>query len=272
MTRLIALDIDGTLLTSDRRIGPETLAALRAAHGRGVKLVLATGRAYRSLQDVMELLGCADYAITSSGGGVFRAGGEMLYAARMAPQHARAILAAVRPFGADPELYIRGQAYASARQLDNMRAWGVPEKVCGYILDTRIRVPDMAEFIESHIDCIEGMDVLTAPYELRGAMRAALEGIDGLAVTSSSPHYVDVNTAGVTKASGLERLGELLGIAPAEMMAFGDAENDVSMLRFAGTGVAMGNAEPEARAAADYLTASNDEEGIAAALRHFDVI
>lgn len=272
MIKLIALDIDGTLLTSQRTISPDTLKALRAASAAGVRIVLATGRAFRSLQDVMEKLGCADYAVTSSGGGVFDAEGNMLFAAKFSPEHVRAVLAAVRRFGTYPELYIRGQAYAAALELDSLRAWGVPEKVCGYILDTRVRVEDMDAFIDSRIADIEGMDVLTAPYEHRAAMRAALEGIDGLAVSSSSPHYVDVNTAGVTKASGLEFLGRRLGIAPGEMAAFGDAENDLPMLSYAGLGIAMGNAAPETAAAARYVTDSNDGEGIAKALRHFGIV
>ena len=113
MIRLIALDIDGTLLTTDRRISPETHRALNRAHEQGCAVVLATGRAFRSLQNVMELLGCADYAITSSGGGIFRRDGEMLFAADMPPELARAVTKTVNAFGATPELYIRGQAYAS---------------------------------------------------------------------------------------------------------------------------------------------------------------
>ena len=87
MIKLIALDIDGTLLTSQRTISPDTLKALRAASAAGVRIVLATGRAFRSLQDVMEKLGCADYAVTSSGGGVFDAEGNMLFAAKFPPEH-----------------------------------------------------------------------------------------------------------------------------------------------------------------------------------------
>ena len=272
MIRLIALDIDGTLLTRDRRISPDTLQALRAAHDRGCAVVLATGRAFRSLQDVREQLGCADYAITSSGGGIFAGDGRMLFAAEMPPELARAVKKTVNAFGADPELYIHGQAYASGYQLDHMAAWGLPEKNQGYVLDTRVRIEDYDAFFEANIARIEGMDVLTVPAAIRAPLRAALNTIPGLTVTSSSPWYVDVNTAGVTKASGLERLGELLGIGLEEMMAFGDAENDLDMLCRIGIGVAMGNAAPELQAAADYVTATNDDDGIAKALRHFGIV
>jgi Cof subfamily protein (haloacid dehalogenase superfamily) len=269
--RLIALDIDGTLLTSDRRIDAETLAALRRAHAAGCHIVLATGRAFRSLEDVADQLSCADYAITSSGGGVFTAMGEMLFAARMAPELVRAVTETVGRFGLMPEVYIRGQAYASGFQLDNMSGWGVPEKSQGYILNTRVRVEDYTAFVRENLDCIEGMDVLMAPERVRDPLREALGRIGGLSVTSSSPLYADVNTAGVTKATGLAHLGAILGLAPAEMMAFGDAENDVPMLRYAGVGVAMANALPDVQAAADFVTTSNDEGGIAKALAHFGV-
>lgn len=271
MIRLIALDIDGTLLTSDRRIDAETLTALRRTHAAGCRIVLATGRAFRSLEDVAEKLSCADYAITSSGGGVFTAAGEMLFAAQMAPELVRAVTETVERFGLTPEVYIRGQAYASGFQLDHMTDWGVPEKNRGYILNTRVRVEAYTAFVRENLDCIEGMDVLMAPEEVRIPLRAALGRIEGLSVTSSSPLYTDVNTAGVTKATGLAHLGAILKIAPAEMMAFGDAENDVPMLRYAGIGVAMANALPDVRAAADFVTASNDACGIAEALARFGV-
>ena len=272
MIRLIALDIDGTLITSDRQIGPDTRQSLMKLHEQGCAVVLATGRAFRSLQDVMEQLGCADYAITSSGGGVFARDGTMLFAAEMAPERAQAVAETVAAFGLTPELYIHGQAYASGYQLDHMDEWGVNKKTQGYIRDTRIRIEDFSAFLQENLHRIEGMDVLMAPSSVAPALRLALGQLEGLAVTSSSPHYVDVNTAGVTKASGLRHLGAILGIQAGEMMAFGDAENDLPMLRYAGAGVAMANAVPELLEAADYVTASNDADGIAAALRHFNLI
>ena len=272
MIKLIALDIDGTLITSDRRISEHTRAALNEAHRNGCAIVLATGRAFRSLQNVTELLGCPDYAITSSGGGLFRMDGTMIFAQDMAPEQVRAVTKIVNSFGATPELYIQGQAYSSGYQLDNMARWGLPEKNQGYVLGTRVRIEDFDAFIEEKIELIEGMDVLTAPREIREPMRQALSAIPGLAVTSSSPWYIDINTVGVTKASGLAQLGKMLGIGAHEMMAFGDAENDLSMIEYAGIGVAMGNAAEEIKAAADYITADNDHDGIALALERFGVI
>jgi len=272
MIKLIALDIDGTLITSDRQISERTRLALNKAHDSGCAIVLSTGRAFKSLQNVTEMLGCADFAITSSGGGVFRMDGEMLFAQDMPPHLVREVTKIVNSFGATPEMYIQGQAYASGYQLDNMDAWGLPKKNQGYVLGTRIRIDDYDAFIEEKINLIEGMDVLTAPAEIRQPLREALEKVEGISVTASSPFYVDINTVGVTKASGLRHLGELLGIDRSEMMAFGDAENDISMLEYAGIGVAMGNAAEEVKAAAEYITDTNDCDGIAKALRYFEII
>ena len=272
MIKLIALDIDGTLLTSQRKIGEETLSALRLAHDSGCAIVLATGRAFGSLQNVAEMLGCADFAVTSSGGGVFHVDGEMLYAQDMPAHSVRAVMDTVKSFGILPELYIKGRAYASDYQLDNMAGWGLPEKTQGYVLSTRVRIDDYEAFVEENIHLIEGVDVLTAPPEIRHPLRSALEKIDGIAVTSSSPWYVDINTVGVTKASGLMQLGMILNIDRSEMMAFGDAENDIPMIEYAGIGVAMGNASEDVKARADFLTDTNDAEGIAKTLKHFGII
>lgn len=272
MIKLIALDIDGTLLTSDRAVSEDTYRALRAAHSGGCMVVLATGRAFRSLLDVKELIGCVSYAITSSGSGVFDATGNMLFAAQM-PQHlVRAVTEAVCALGVTPEVYIRGQAYASAYQLQNMHSWGVSREACDYVLKTRIAVEDFNQFVEQNIDAIEGMDVLTAPHSVRENLRTALDAIDGVVVTSSSKYYADINVSGITKASGLAHLGALLSIDSSEMMAFGDAENDLDMLRYVGVGVAMGNCLPALRQAADYITDTNDADGIAKALHRFGVI
>ncbi|MGE4352757.1 MAG: Cof-type HAD-IIB family hydrolase [Oscillospiraceae bacterium] len=272
MIKLIALDIDGTLLTSERKISQRTHEALHMARKHGCEVVLATGRAFMSLQDVMALAGCIGYAITSNGGGIFRADGTMLFASNMPGDLVRAVMKATSGFGIYPEVYIRGQAYASGHQLDNMHTWGVPEKTCGYILQTRVRIDEFAGFAEESIGRIEGMDVLLAPTAIRAGLRGALEKIQGLAVSSSSPYYVDANAIGITKASGLEHLGKISGVEREEIMAFGDAENDREMLSFAGTGVAMGNCVPMLRKHADYITDDNDSDGIAKALEYFNVI
>lgn len=273
MIRLIALDIDGTLLTSKREISPRTRAALHKAAASGCHIVLSTGRAFGSLQDVIEQAGCISFAVTSNGGGVFTSSGEQLYSNRMPTYLVSEVMRITNRFGIDPELYIRGQAYASARQLDSMVGWGVPQSVADYSEKTRVRVPNFAEFVLNSIDEIEGMDILAAPRAvMTSGLRERLAEVQTLAVSSSSKWYIDVNVEGITKAFGLSHLAEIIGVDKSEVIAFGDEENDREMLKYAGIGIAMANCSESIRDSADYITADNDSDGIEKALLHFGVI
>ena len=99
-------------------------------------------------------------------------------------------------------------------------------------------------------------------------MRERLNQMPEIAVTSAIPENLEINAAGASKGGALKRLAEQLHIDIEETMAFGDGENDISMIMAAGCGIAMGNAENSVKAAADYVATSNNEAGVAAAIRH----
>jgi Cof subfamily protein (haloacid dehalogenase superfamily) len=131
-------------------------------------------------------------------------------------------------------------------------------------------VDDLAD----SLDFSPGKILITAPGEQLAANLAAITApfVDDIAFTLSAPFYLEANMIGVSKGDALARVCARLGIDAAEVIAFGDAENDVSMLAFAGRGVAMANASPALKAVADEVTASNNDDGIADALaRYFDL-
>lgn len=96
-----------------------------------------------------------------------------------------------------------------------------------------------------------------------------LKRFDSLELVGSLKYNIEINAAGVNKGKGLLELGEILGISREEIMAFGDGDNDIAMLREVGFGVAMENADEEVKAVADYVTGSNDEDGVAKAIARF---
>ena len=100
-------------------------------------------------------------------------------------------------------------------------------------------------------------------------MRETLAAVPGILISSSIPNNLEINAKGADKGSALVRLASCLGIEPGETMAFGDGENDSSMIRMAGIGVAMENGEDSVKAAADYVTTTNNKAGVAAAIRQF---
>ncbi|MDR0394440.1 MAG: HAD hydrolase family protein, partial [Tannerella sp.] len=99
-----------------------------------------------------------------------------------------------------------------------------------------------------------------------------MKNLPGCTATRWYPTFADIVAHGVDKSVGLEKIGEFFGFGPHEMMALGDGGNDISMLKYAGVGVAMGNAGEEVKRAADYVTTSVDDDGVGNALRHFGVI
>lgn len=121
----------------------------------------------------------------------------------------------------------------------------------------------MRIFVEEHKNEIEGINFILRDMELKAVMRRQLETFDGLYVTSSVPRYLEISHGSVCKQSALAWLVQKLGILPEEVAAFGDGENDLEMIQYAGLGVAMGNAVPLLKQAADLIAPACDEDGAA---------
>ena len=138
-----------------------------------------------------------------------------------------------------------------------------------YIRTTRIWVDDICEFTEKGNKGLDKIQALFADMAERTKAWEELSGVRGLALVGSLGYNIEINAAGVNKGAGLVELGKLLGIRREEIMACGDGDNDTVMLREAGFGVAMGNAEEETKDAADYITLTNEEEGVADAIEKF---
>ncbi|GGJ75689.1 HAD family hydrolase [Deinococcus aquiradiocola] len=261
MIRLIATDLDGTLLRSDRTVSARTRAALDAARRAGLHVVPVTARQPRSLREgIADAAGFAEWALCGNGAhGLHLTTGETLFEAHVnvAAQSrlARALLerrpevrfASVRQGG---EVFVAQYGYAAlAAFTDHHRH---PHEMGAHPLDAVLAEPSLKFIARSP---------RLAPPDLLGEIHAL--GLDGFTVTHSGAPFVEVLAAGVHKAWGVARLCERLGVARTEVLAFGDAPNDAQMLAWAGRGVAMANAEREALDAADEVTLGNDEDGVA---------
>ena len=134
---------------------------------------------------------------------------------------------------------------------------------------TRKPVQDNIAYIKEKRVPADKINMFFIEEDARVRMRKTLAEIPGILVTSSLSNNLEINATGANKGDALLQLAEYLGIKQEETMAFGDGENDITMLRTAGIGVAMGNAEPSVKAAADYVTVTNNEAGVAAAIRKF---
>ena len=267
MIRLIALDLDGTALNDQKQLSPRTAAALTEALRRGVVVLPATGRTISGVSPEFLALPGVRYALTSNGARVLDLHTGQAVVQRYIPtEQALQAYDLLRQFDCTIDAFCDGNAYATAHSLALYEELADPHLLP--YLRARLLVPEMRAFIASQP---HGVEKLTMFFRHEAQRQQAIEAMAalGLAAASSLPHNLEVNAPGVNKGDGLLALGQLLGIAPHQMMACGDGGNDTAMLTAAGLGVAMGNAMPEVKAAANHITADNNHDGVALAVERF---
>ena len=264
---LIALDLDGTALNSSGVLSPGTRQALERAADAGIAVAAATGRAFGALPADLFKTRAFTYAITSNGTGIYRlADRERIYSNLMSEQNLSDLLTVLRAYPCPMEVFIDGTAYADARYVRDPLSFGVSERSATYVKATRTPAEDIPALIRANIHRVEGMDIIVTDQELKKEIREQVTRIPDLYVTSSISHYLEFAAGGATKESALAHLAGGLGIPREQIMAFGDGENDLEMLQFAGIGVAMGNACGLLKEAADFVTGTNDEDGVVFAI------
>ncbi len=253
--RLVATDLDGTLLQPDGTVTPRARAALRAARARGLRIVLVTGRPPRGVRR-LAVSDCAEVAICANGALVYDPAADRLLEQHPIPT------AVVRRLVLDLRQAAPGVVFAAEIGLAFRREPDYPQ---GDPLDKR----DGA--VEDALDFgARGVAKLLARHprmvqKLLLPLAEAVAGDDAV-VTRSGGELLEISAAGVTKASALERFCSAAGLAAADVAAIGDMVNDLSMLRWAGHAVAVANAHPDVLATADEVIGGNERDGVAAYL------
>ena len=266
--RLLALDLDGTVLDDRKQLTPRTIAALTAAARQGVLIVPATGRTDAGLPAELLALPGVRYAITSNGARMMDlAAGRSICELYIPRDKALAAYDVLTRYDCLLDLFQDGQGYTTEANRAVVPRF-VPENLRDYVLRTRRLAPDLRAFLAGQDRGIEKLTLFFLDEGQRQKAWAEVAAL-GLDVVSSLPLNMEVNAAGVDKGAGLLALAERLGLPASALMACGDGGNDVAMLRAAGLGVAMANAAPEVKAAADTVTASNNEDGVARAVETF---
>ena len=264
--RCIALDLDGTTLNSLGNLSERTRKAIQAALERKIHVVIASGRPVSSLPEEVVRIPGIRYAVTSNGAAVrdLRTG-EILREYKMTPEAAEGILELTEGMDVAYETFIAGTAYAQASDVADPVRYGAAASAVPYVRRTRKPVEDIRGFIRRHKRELDSVDVVIR--EGKEKLWKKLETqLDDVYVTSSVPQLLEISHKEAGKASGICFLLEYLKIPREYLAAFGDGDNDSGMLRLAGTGVAVANAVPGCLAAADRITGSNDEDGVAAEL------
>ena len=262
MIRMIALDVDGTLLTSWGALTKETVRAIRAAREKGVKVVLCTGRSTQEAVWLTGQAGCDGRAVCLGGAAVAdMADGRHLRRWDIPDGPAASVLELLR----DQPLACMVFA-GEVNLLDpcSARFYRETYPFPAY-LDTVVETQDISRWLKDNHRPLTKIHAEGAP-ELFPSLLEQLRELPGLTLTSSGRDNFEVLAAGVDKGKALRLLGEEWGISPEETAAIGDSDNDLAMLRAVGCPVAMGNAPDRVKAVCAMVTDSNDGDGAAKAI------
>ena len=272
-TRLIALDLDGTLLNEKMHVSEKTRQVMELCAQRGIEIVPATGRALPAVPEEVLSLPGVHYGIFTNGA-VVRDFGKNTWVSEscLSWEETIRVIEVLRRHPVIYDMYVSEGGISETRLLAQLEEYGIPERECAYIRATRRAVTDMVEYLREKKCPVQKMNLNFKARESKQAVRAKLEAMPEVLVTSSLPWNLELNAAGITKGSGLRNLCQYLGIEAEETMAFGDGENDWPMLEAAGIGVAMENGAPFLKERADRIAASNREEGVAEAIRQWVLI
>lgn len=238
--KLLALDMDGTLLTDDKQVTEETKKWLRKAVDHGVTVMFATGRGMQTVSSFWEELELNSPMVLLNGAEIWEGPNQLMARTYLPRETVRRL----------HELALREDAHFWGYSVESLSGQGNWSEE---LFET-----DWMKFGMKHDD----LGVVAR-------IREELLGWGELEITASAPVNVEISVKGITKESGVRVVCRLLGVEMAQVLAVGDSENDISMLRAAGLGVAMGNAEEQVKAIADAVTASNNEDGVAKAVQKF---
>ena len=268
--KMIGLDLDGTLLNTKKELTENTRRVLREAIDAGILVLMATGRPYTGIPEELRNFPGIHYALTSNGARVLDTDHNKLLIEQLLPmESAKKALRIFEKYDTLSEIYFDGQGYADAAKLDNVGKYHHDPNMWNYVRSTRIAVPDIWDVIAKENRNMDKVQALFANLNERASAWKELSELRELELVGSLNYNIEINAAGVNKGTALVALGEMLGIPRESIMACGDGDNDVHLLQEVGFGVAMANAQPQVKEAADYIAASNDEDGVAHAIEKF---
>lgn len=262
--RMVAVDLDGTLLRGDTSISERDREAIRNTQAAGVRVVIATGRMYSTALPYARALAVDTPLVLFNGAYITDLEKKRIWAHyRFDTRYARRIREEARRRGLHLNYYVE----------DDINVEECNDLVRGYLhrMETEVRVvPDMEGFFRSHprltkitVQCLDCGKIDEFARWLADTWP------EELYIVKSHPLFLEISNPHATKGTGVRRVAEMLGVPAGAVMGIGDNHNDRCMLEYAGLGVAMGNAEEEIKAVADYVTASHEEDGVARALERF---
>lgn len=268
--QLAAIDLDGTLLKNDCTVSKRNRAAILRALEKGYLVVPSTGRGYRNTRYVLRDFPGFPYYATGNGTVISRGdSGNVLFSCTIPREIGISVFRIVREAGAFQELYHQQDVYDAEDDVKRLEKWGVMEAYFRQLRETNIHLKQLDEFLETEDHGISKFHIVCRTVEEKTELMKRLKTVPGIAPISTASHNIEIVRGTWSKKDGLDWLCRYLGISADEVLAIGDSENDREQLCWAHTGVAMKNASENIRNAADYVTDSNEEDGVARALEYY---
>ncbi|MGE5673191.1 MAG: Cof-type HAD-IIB family hydrolase [Mycobacterium leprae] len=276
--KLLALDVDGTLMNSQKRISQATRLALSQAMAQGVHVTLATGRGFPSAVAIARSLGLKTPLVTHDGGYVADpVTGRVVSRVAIPAETTAKAVELFRECGLHVALLHEKFRVIDDRLPYWRKDWFKPGRwgeIYNFLWEYRnyplVHAPNLAEYVRSNQLEVPKYYVTGDATSIKlGQTRLQQEMGDLLRTASAGPEAMEVMPVGLSKGTGVEALAKSLGLTMQEVIACGDNYNDVEMIRAAGMGVAMGQAPDEVRWSARFVTRSNDEDGVAYVVKRF---
>lgn len=263
--KIIALDLDGTLLNSRKELSAENLNALQMAAEAGVEIVPTTGRYYLGMPEIIRNLPFLHYAITVNGARVEEIStGRAIYQAEIPNDEAISIMAYLDKLPVYYDCYKDNTGWVTRSMQERAAEFAPDERVLRMLIDLRTPVDELKAFLREQGGGIQKIQIFAKTPALRDAYQQELEtAFPAMSMTSAIVNNLEINVKHANKGSALRALAEELQIPIEQTMAFGDGTNDLSMLQVAGCGIAMKNGAEIVRQAADVVTDSCDDDGVA---------
>jgi Cof subfamily protein (haloacid dehalogenase superfamily) len=268
--KMIAMDMDGTLLTTEKEVTEYSKNVLKKAADAGVKLVVCTGRIYTSALVYAKLIGTVAPVIASNGAYIREKDkNEIIYSKTLKKDEAYYLVKTAKSFGFYPHLFTSDTIYSEKMiySSKNYSIWNenLPE-------EERIKVEiveDLYKVIDENDGLILKVVVMSEELDKIAEFKKQVGKEQDVSMVASWYNNVEVMSKGISKGNAVKVLSEYYGIPSEEIICIGDNENDLSMIEFAGMGIAMGNAEDVVKKAANYITDTNENNGVAKAIEKF---
>lgn len=269
--RLIALDLDGTLLDSDKRLSENNREALERAASEGVYIVPTTGRFYSAMPDVIRSLPFVRYAILINGARVIDiVTGKVLYRAEMKWDHALKIMEYLDTLDVIYDCFMDNRAWMTEALKGKIDEFSPNEHYRKMLHELREPVDELKAFVSEKKHSVQKIQFFFRDPSIREDLIRDLSiRFPAEAISSAVINNIEINHKNANKGNAITRLSKKLGFGPENVMSFGDGLNDLPMITAAGLGVAMGNASDYIKSHADYVTDTCDNDGVAKAIHHF---